>query len=199
MKRTVDFTVAAVGLLVLAPLLLLVSLLIRLDSKGPILFSQERLGRDGRCFRILKFRTMHVGAHRRLREVLERDPAAREEYELYAKLKDDPRITRMGRVLRRCSLDELPQLFNVLRGHMSLVGPRAYLPEELPKMVGKHQSILHVLPGITGLWQVSGRNELPFAMRLDLDLRYVRNWSVSLDLYLLARTLPTVLLRRGAG
>ena len=169
------------------------------DSEGPVFFSQERLGRDGRCFRILKFRTMHVGAHKRLREVLESDPAAREEYELYAKLKDDPRITRVGRFLRQCSLDELPQLFNVLRGQMSLVGPRAYLPEELPRMVGKHRSILHVTPGITGLWQVSGRNELPFAMRLDLDLRYVRNWSVSLDLYLLARTLPTVLLRRGAG
>ena len=199
LKRTVDVVISAVGLIVLAPFLLLVSILIRLDSEGPVLYSQERLGRDGRCFRILKFRTMHLGAHKRLREVLDNDPAAREEYELYAKLKNDPRITRMGRLLRRSSLDELPQLFNVLRGQMSLVGPRAYLPEELPKMVGKHRSILHVVPGITGLWQVSGRNELPFAMRLDLDLRYVRNWSVSLDLYLFARTIPTVLLRRGAG
>jgi Undecaprenyl-phosphate galactose phosphotransferase WbaP len=199
LKRSVDVAVAAAGMTVLAPLLLLIGALIKLDSEGPVFYAQDRLGRGGRCFRILKFRTMYVGAHERLRAVLERDPAARAEYEHYAKLTNDPRVTRVGRVLRRCSLDELPQLINVLLGQMSLVGPRAYLPEELPRMLGKHQSILHVVPGITGLWQVSGRNELPFAMRLDLDLRYVRNWSVSLDLYLLTRTVPTVLLRRGAG
>jgi Undecaprenyl-phosphate galactose phosphotransferase WbaP len=198
-KRGSEVALVVTGLLVLAPFLALLGLVIRLDSAGPALFVQDRLGRGGRCFRVLKFRTMHVGAHERLREVLARDPAAREEYESFAKLTDDPRVTRVGRFLRKSSLDELPQLLNVLRGEMSLVGPRAYLPEELPRMVGKHRGILHVPPGITGLWQVSGRNELPFRMRLDLDLRYVRNWSFSLDLYLLARTVPTVLFGRGAS
>lgn len=199
LKRALDTAVAAVGVVLLAPLLLGVAAAIRLDSAGPVFFVQDRLGRGGRCFRLLKFRTMHVGAHERLREVLERDPAARAEYERFAKLRVDPRVTRVGRLLRRCSLDELPQLFNVLRGEMTLVGPRAYLPEELPRMVGQHRRILHVLPGITGLWQVSGRNELPFDMRLELDLRYVRNWSLALDLYVLARTIPTVLYQRGAA
>ena len=199
LKRGLDVVAALVGILVLSPVLLALAVVIRLGSEGPIFYVQDRLGRDGRCFRVLKFRTMYVGAHERLREVLEHDAAARAEYHRFAKLKDDPRVTRVGRFLRRYSLDEFPQLFNVLRGEMSLVGPRAYLPEELPRMVGKHRRILHVAPGMSGLWQVSGRNELPFDMRLELDVRYVRNWSLSLDLYLLARTIPTVLFARGAA
>ncbi len=157
------------------------------------------MGQGGRCFRVLKFRTMHVGAHERLHEVLDRDPQARAEYEQYAKLKDDPRVTRVGRLLRRTSLDELPQLWNVLRGEMSLVGPRAYMPGELPRMNGRARTIGRAMPGVTGLWQVSGRNHLTFEERIDLDRRYVQNWSLSLDLYLLARTVPTVLFGRGAA
>ena len=198
-KRALDVAVALAAGTLLLPVLLVLAVVVRLDSPGPALFVQTRLGRGGRCFRLFKLRTMHVGAHRRLQEVLASDPAARAEYDRHAKLANDPRVTRAGRWLRRLSLDELPQLANVLLGDMSLVGPRAYLPEELDRMGRLSRRITSVTPGITGLWQVSGRNALPFDERLDLDVRYVRNWTPSLDLYLLARTIPTVMFGRGAA
>lgn len=154
---------------------------------------------DGRIFTVLKFRTMYADADRKLDRILATDPERRREYERYHKLEDDPRVTPVGRFLRRYSLDELPQVFNVLRGEMSLVGPRAYMPTELPQMNGLSWAVLQVPPGITGLWQVSGRNALSFDQRLDLDVHYVQNWSVWLDLYLLARTVPTVLSGEGAS
>jgi len=141
---------------------------------------------------------MYTNAEERLRHLLEQNPYMREEYELFHKLKNDPRVTRAGRFLRKLSLDELPQLWNVLRGEMSLVGPRAYLPRELPAMEGAERIILRVLPGVTGLWQVSGRSEISFSDRLEIDVYYVRNWSMWLDLYILARTVWVVLFGRGA-
>ena len=200
LKRAVDLVTVVALAPFLLPIGLLLAAIIKLDDReGAVLYRQDRLGRGGRCFTLYKFRSMRTGAEGLLRELLARDPAAREEYAHYAKLKNDPRVTRVGRWLRKTSLDELPQLLNVFRGEMSLVGPRAYLPGELERMGGKEQTILRVRPGITGLWQVSGRNRLPFDNRLDLDVRYIRNWSVSLDLYLLARTVPVVLTGHGAA
>ena len=198
LKRIFDIIVASILLVGLLPLGLLVALLIKLDSEGPVFYRQSRLGSGGRLFQVIKFRSMRTGADERLQELLEKDPEARAEYERFQKLKDDPRVTRVGRVLRGTSLDELPQLWNVLKGDMSLVGPRAYLPDELSKMKRLDNLILRSTPGLTGLWQVSGRNELSFETRVELEASYVRNWSLFFDLYLLIRTIPVVLLGRGA-
>jgi Undecaprenyl-phosphate galactose phosphotransferase WbaP len=198
-KRAIDLIGAGLALVLGAPLMAAAALLVRLDSPGPVFFRQQRMGRDGRCFPVLKFRTMHVDADERLEQILRQDPERREQYERYHKLTDDPRVTRIGRLLRRYSIDELPQLINVLRGEMSLVGPRAYMPRELPKMKRLNPVVLQTPPGITGLWQVSGRNAVSFERRVDLDVHYILNWSPWLDLYLLVRTLPVVLTGQGAS
>ena len=184
------------GLLVL-PVILLLVLAIRLDSKGPIFYFQERLGSDGRRFRAAKFRSMHGDGEARLKAVLENDPKMRAEYEEFNKLTNDPRVTRVGRLVRKYSLDELPQLWNVLTGDMSLVGPRPYLEREIPEMENKEAIILRAPPGLTGLWQVSDRNATGFATRLKVDIHYVRNWSPWLDVYILARTFGVIL--KGTG
>lgn len=199
LKRAVDLLGASLTLFLLAPVFALLALVIRWDSEGPIFFRQERIGPDGQIFTVLKFRTMYCNADQRLTDVLENDPERRRRYERYHKLQDDPRVTAVGQFLRRYSLDELPQLFNVLRGQMSLVGPRAYMPSELSDMKGLEKVILQTPPGLTGLWQVSGRNQLSFAERVDLDVHYVQNWSPWLDLYLLVRTIPTVVTGEGAA
>ena len=198
-KRVVDVLAAALGLALLFPLFVTIAFLIKTDSKGPVFFRQARMGRKGECFTVLKFRTMFLNAEERLQEILDEDPERRAEYEKYHKLRDDPRVTRIGKWLRRTSLDELPQLLNVLRGDMSLVGPRAYMPSELPKMNGLSRSVLQCPPGITGLWQVSGRNKLDFETRVNLDVHYMQHWSFWLDLYILVRTLPAVLSGDGAN
>jgi Undecaprenyl-phosphate galactose phosphotransferase WbaP len=197
-KRGIDVMGVLVGSVVLAPLFLAIAALIKLDSRGPVLFKQERMGMDGRCFTVLKFRTMYTDAESKLQDILDDDPELRHQYETYHKLDDDPRVTRVGKWLRPLSLDELPQLWNVLRGEMSLVGPRAYMPGELPKMNGLSRSVLQCPPGLTGLWQVSGRNNLDFTTRVDLDVHYMQNWTVWLDLYILIRTIPVVLSGHGA-
>jgi len=198
-KRSFDLVVATAAALLLAPLWLAAALAIRIDSPGPIFFVQERLGRDRRPFRCIKFRTMFVDGDERLRRHLAAHPESRTEWERYAKLRSfDPRLTRPGRVLRRLSLDELPQLINVFHGDMSLVGPRPYLPAETQRMGDFAETVLKASPGITGLWQVSGRNQLPFTQRLRLDEHYVRNWSLWLDAVVLVQTLGAVLRRRGA-
>nr|WP_245526776.1 undecaprenyl-phosphate galactose phosphotransferase WbaP [Marinithermus hydrothermalis] len=197
-KRFLDLAATVVGGVLVLPLMLLIALFIKLDSPGPVFYLQDRLGKDGRRFKAIKFRTMYGDGEKRLAELLAQNPELRAEYELYHKLRNDPRVTRFGRVLRKLSLDELPQLWNVLKGEMSLVGPRAYLPRELPKMSGAEGAILKVMPGITGIWQVSGRNEVTFRERLNMDMYYVRNWSVWLDLYILARTVWVVLFGKGA-
>ena len=196
-KRVIDFGLAVLALTVLALPLLALAIAIKLDSPGPVLFRQTRLGTGGRCFTILKFRSMHADADARLEALLARDPARRAEYERFKKLRDDPRVTAIGRFIRKYSLDELPQLFNVVRGDLSLVGPRAYLPRELSSMGGLERSVLQCRPGVTGLWQVSGRNELPFAERLSMDAHYVQHWTPWLDLYILAKTIPVVLTGEG--
>ncbi len=198
LKRSMDLLFGSVLLATFMPLLLVIYVLVRLSSRGPGLFVQPRVGRHGAIFRAYKFRTMVVDAERRLGVYLAEDPAAREEYATYKKLRRDPRITLVGRLLRRYSLDELPQILNVLKGEMSLVGPRCYLPHEVPEMNGDAETVQSVLPGITGYWQVSGRNRSTFAQRVAMDVYYIRNWSVSFDLFILYRTISAVLAARNA-
>lgn len=193
-KDLTDRTIAAGILFVLLPLLLLIALAIKLDSRGPVLFRQVRVGRGGREFRLYKFRTMVVGAHA-MRDIL----ADRNETDgLMFKMRDDPRVTRVGRRLRAWSLDELPQLVNVFLGQMSLVGPRPPLPEEVARYDGDVSRRLLVKPGITGLWQVSGRSDLPWQDGIRLDLYYVENWSLAADLTILWKTVGAVVRRQGA-
>ena len=194
LKRSFDLLGAIFFGLLSLPLMLFIALAVKLDSPGPVFFSQERVGFRGRRFRILKFRTMHVEAERRLAEFLARDPLRRKQWLEYRKLERDPRVTRVGRFLRRFSLDELPQFWNILRGEMSLVGPRPVTREELDTYYGEQAHFYTaVRPGLTGLWQVSGRNRLTYQERVYLDVWYVQNWSLWLDLIILLRTLPVVL------
>ena len=187
-KRVWDLFLTLLLLLVTLPLFLLLSLMVRLDSKGPILYQQKRLGKDGKTFDSLKFRTMYDNADEKLQDLLANDPEASREYEKYHKLAKDPRVTRVGKFLRRYSLDELPQLFNVLKGDMNLIGPRSYLPRELETMGEYANIILKVRPGITGWWQVMGRNATSFKERLQLDEYYISNWSIWLDIYISIKT-----------
>jgi lipopolysaccharide/colanic/teichoic acid biosynthesis glycosyltransferase len=202
--RLVEVVVAGSALVVLAPLMAFVAVLVRCTSRGSVLFAQTRLGQGGKPFEMLKFRTMYANCddqlHREYVQKLLMTPAVslRSSGGLY-KLVDDPRITRLGRWLRRSSLDELPQLINVVRGEMSLVGPRPALPWEAALYEPRYARRLDVRPGITGLWQVSGRNRLTAAQALDLDVEYVDRRSFRLDLAILCRTIPTVLGRDGAG
>lgn len=198
LKRAIDVVGASMLMLVLLPLFAVVALLIKLDSPGPVFYQQMRMGRGGRCFPLLKFRTMYQDAEHRLQKLLQERPDWREEYALFHKLRDDPRVTRLGRYLRRFSIDELPQLLNVLKGDLSLVGPRAYMPKERVQMDGMDRIILQKRPGVTGLWQVSGRNGLTFEDRVRMDVHYIHNWTPWLDLYILARTVPVVLTGEGA-
>lgn len=198
LKQTVDVVLAGLLFVAVLPLLALIALAIKLDSPGPVFFAQERMGRNRSLFKALKFRTMAVGAEDLLMKLLKEDPEIRREYEVHHKLENDPRVTRVGRFLRLSSLDELPQLLNVLKGEMSLVGPRPYLPRERPEMEHAEDVILEVPPGISGLWQVSGRATTSFKDRLTTDVYYVRNWSLWLDLHILFRTVHTVVCREGA-
>lgn len=197
-KRVLDVSTVVIGGLLIAPLILLLCLLVRLESRGPVFYAAERMGRDGKMFSCIKFRTMVPDAEDLLQRLLEEDPAAREEYTRYHKLRKDPRVTRVGRLLRKTSLDELPQLWNVLRGEMSLVGPRPYLPRESDSIGATQSDILRVDPGMTGLWQIGGRSSASFDERVWTDVHYVRNWSIWLDLMILARTVRCVLFTRGA-
>ena len=197
-KRLMDVLLAGLGVVILSPLLLVLALLVKLTSRGPVLFGHRRLGEGGRPIRVYKFRSMVVDAEARLQEMLATDPVLRAEYEATYKLRDDPRVTPLGRWLRRTSLDELPQLFNVLHGDLSLVGPRPIVADEIAKYGTASAAILRVSPGVTGLWQVSGRSDLDYAERVRLDMDYITHWSLWLDLRILAATVPAVLRRRGA-
>ena len=192
-KRLMDVVLTTIGGLCVLPFVLIMAILIKLDSRGSIFYTQKRLGQDGVRFVAYKFRTMYGDGEKRLLEVLANNPAMRAEYEEFHKLTVDPRVTRIGRVLRKYSLDELPQIWSVFVGDMSLVGPRPYLEREIPDMNGQEAVILRVKPGITGIWQVTERNASTFEQRVHLDVEYVRSWSPWLDLYVLARTLPVVL------
>jgi Undecaprenyl-phosphate galactose phosphotransferase WbaP len=198
-KRILDLCLTAVGGVLVLPLLLVLAFLVYLESGGSIFYRDLRMGRDGKLFPCIKFRTMVPDAEELLRRLIEDDAELRKEYYRYHKLSKDPRVTRVGRFLRKTSLDELPQLWNVLKGQMSLVGPRPYLPRESADIGASQGEILRVPPGITGPWQVAGRSQTAFEERVQIDLYYVRDWSVWLDLVILARTIGTVLLRRGAS
>jgi exopolysaccharide biosynthesis polyprenyl glycosylphosphotransferase len=195
-KRAIDVVLAGLSLVVLSPLLLLVAALIKLDSPGPVLVKQTRIGRAGKPFSFPKFRSMYQDADQRLANVLHLDEA-RSAGRLF-KVKNDPRRTRVGRWLRKLSIDELPQLWTVLAGDMSLVGPRPPFPHEVDKYEDWHRRRLDVLPGITGLWQVSGRSNLTFDEMALLDIWYIENWSIGLDFKIMLRTIPAVALGTGA-
>jgi undecaprenyl-phosphate galactose phosphotransferase len=198
-KRTFDMTVSILSLPVLIPFIGILGVLIKLDSPGPVFYRHTRIGLHGRPFSIFKFRSMHCDAEKRLGDLLASCHSSRGEWETFCKLKDDPRVTRMGKFLRFSSLDELPQLFNVLKGEMSLVGPRPVLLEEIAKYYKEHADYYHLVrPGITGLWQVSGRNNIDYTARVRLDSWYVLNWSLWLDIVMLFKTVRVVLKRDGA-
>ncbi|MHB1162663.1 MAG: sugar transferase [Chloroflexota bacterium] len=193
-KRVLDVVASVAVLTLLSPLLLVVALAIKLDSRGPVLFRQTRVGRDGLPFTLYKFRSMRQDAEQQLEQL----QALNEATGPLFKIRDDPRMTGVGRLLRRSSLDEIPQLINVLRGEMSLVGPRPPLPHEVEKYEDWHLRRLEASPGLTGLWQVSGRSEIPFDEMVMLDIYYVENWSLGMDLSILLRTIPAVLSGGGA-
>jgi Undecaprenyl-phosphate galactose phosphotransferase WbaP len=196
-KRLFDIVLCTVGSLVALPLIGLIGLAIKLDSPGPILFKQTRLGEGGRKFKILKFRTMCRDAQTCLEAILAKDPELSAEWKANHKLEYDPRITRIGHFLRATSLDELPQFFNVLAGTMSLVGPRPIVEAEIAKYGAQYELYKRLKPGITGLWQVSGRNRTTYEQRVAFDDYYARNWSVWMDIWILAKTVPEVV--RGSG
>jgi Undecaprenyl-phosphate galactose phosphotransferase WbaP len=196
LKRALDLFGVMVGGCLISPLLLTIAVLIKLNSRGPVLFIQERPGLSGDIFRVFKFRTMYPDAEQRMEQLFAENPLLAQEFEKHGKLRDDPRVTEVGRWLRKTSMDELPQLWNVLKGEMSLVGPRPYLVSQVPQMSGNSKIISRATPGMSGLWQVSGRSEMAFEQRVDLDMYYVRNWSVWLDLVILARTVRCALFTR---
>ncbi|MBP2658171.1 MAG: Undecaprenyl-phosphate galactose phosphotransferase, WbaP, partial [Firmicutes bacterium] len=198
-KRVFDFVVGLAIFTVISPVLLILMVIVKFDSKGPVLFSGNRLGKNGEEFVCYKFRTMYENSDGLLENYLAQHSDAKEDWTKFAKLKNyDPRVTKAGTWLRKYSLDELPQIFNVLLGEMSLVGPRPYLPRELERMGYQANTILETVPGITGLWQVSGRNEIEFEGRLQIDSWYVRNWSIWHDIVILFKTVGVVLGRKGA-
>ena len=192
-KRLIDVILALSGIAILAPLFIICFLAIFLTSPGPVLFRHRRIGFNGKSFGCLKFRTMEKNADRRLQELLAADPVLATEWNETRKLEHDPRITAIGGILRKSSLDELPQLFNVLRGDMSIVGPRPVTQEELPRYSTSVTSYLACRPGITGLWQVSGRSTTTYAKRIACDAFYARNWSMALDTKIIIVTIPSLL------
>ncbi len=196
-KRFIDVFISGLGLLLLAPFLALLAVAIRLDSPGPAFYWHPRIGLGGKTFKMLKFRSMRIDAHAVLWEHLQKDPTLMAEWEQYQKLKKDPRVTRVGRLLRRFSLDELPQLWNVFTGSMSLVGPRPLTLEQRSMWGSAFEEYVRVLPGITGLWQVSGRNDIPMKDRIAYDRTYMRGWSLWLDCWIFLKTFWVVL--RGPG
>lgn len=196
--RVVDLVIATAALIFISPLLVVIAGLCKLQDGGPVIFAQSRCGRDGRFFKCLKFRSMVTDADVRLQTLLQTDPAALAEWTATHKLLKDPRVTPLGDFLRKSSLDELPQLINVIRGEMSLVGPRPIVAGEIGRYGRYMANYNTVLPGITGLWQVSGRSDTNYRRRVALDVMYIRKRSLGLYLYILFMTVPAVLLRKGA-
>lgn len=195
LKRVLDILLAGLMLICLFPLMVLIALLIRLTSPGPVFFVQTRVGRFGRHFRFYKFRSMYMDAEKRKNELLERNESAGG---VIFKMRNDPRITPVGRILRKTSTDELPQLFNVLLGDMSLVGPRPPLPREVMEYSLEDRKRLNVMPGLTCLWQISGRSDIPFNRQVELDKEYIHSHGIRKDLVILLKTVPAILTGRGA-
>ena len=194
LKRIMDISLSIILIIILLPIFIVIALAIKLTSKGPVFFLQERIGRNGRKFKMVKFRSMYADAEKRLKEYLDKNEASGPIF----KMKHDPRITGVGKFLRRFSLDELPQIFNVLVGQMSLVGPRPPLEREIVKYKNWQLKRIDVTPGMTGLWQVSGRSDLPFDKMAELDIYYIEHWSIWLDIKILFKTIPAVISGRGA-
>lgn len=194
LKRALDITVALIAIFLSSPIMLLTILAIKLDSPGPVLFRQTRVGKDGEHFPCYKFRSMYIDAEQRKAELMVKNEADGPVF----KMKHDPRITKVGRIIRKLSIDELPQLFNVLKGEMSLVGPRPALPSEVDKYNYDQIGRLHAIPGITGLQQVSGRSDVDFKRWVELDLQYISEQSIWKDLEILIKTIPAVLFSKGA-
>lgn len=195
-KRVIDLMFAGIAVVPLTLLMLMLAILIKLDSPGPVFYMDDRLGLRGKPFKCIKFRTMRLNAEEYLKELLEKDARLREEYTTFHKLRNDPRVTRVGQLLRKTSLDELPQVINVLMGQMSLVGPRPYLQREQQYMHPYTEAVLSCRPGITGWWQVEARNRARFDERVQMDIFYIRRWSIWLDLNILIRTVMVVLQAR---
>lgn len=198
LKRIFDIIFSSFIIILFIPLYIFIAFALRLSDRGPIIYRGTRIGCGGGKFACFKFRTMVVDSQNRLEELLASDPAIRREWEVNRKLKNDPRITPIGRFLRQSSLDELPQLINVLRGEMSLVGPRPVIASELALYGDYIQLYLSARPGLTGMWQVSGRNDCSYEKRVELDSNYVRNWRFSMDIYILLRTIFAVVQCRGS-
>lgn len=198
LKTIFDFALTLVGTVAISPILIFIAIWIYIDSPGPVIFKHTRIGKNGKKFLCYKFRSMCIDAKEKLAELLENDPVAKAEWKRDFKLKNDPRITKSGAFLRRTSLDELPQIFNVLKGEMSLVGPRPVIEEELERYGEYVNDYLMVKPGITGMWQINGRNDTSYAERVCMDSWYVRNWSIWIDNLILWRTLKSVIRCKGA-
>lgn len=196
-KRICDILLCILSAIIVFPFLAFFSLIIKVDSPGPVFFRQLRMGKDGKIFNLVKFRTMKNNSDETLRDLLVNHENFRKEYKKYHKLKNDPRITRFGKFLRKTSLDELPQIINIFRGEMSWVGPRAYLPDEKEQMGDSADLILRVTPGVTGWWQVMGRHEVSFIERLRLDKYYISNFSLWMDFYVLLKTIWVVFSGKG--
>jgi exopolysaccharide production protein ExoY len=198
LKRGFDITGALCALILLSPLFLLVAALVKFSDGGSVFYGHPRIGRAGRVFRCLKFRTMRENGDKILADYLRSNPEARAEWEATRKLKHDPRVTAVGAVLRKLSIDELPQVFNILIGEMSIVGPRPVVREELERYGSAAIFYLMSRPGLTGLWQVSGRNDVSYAARIAFDRHYVENWSLTQDIRIIIKTVPAVCLSRGS-
>ena len=198
-KRLFDIIVSLIGILFLLPIMLVVKIMnVASKDYNPIFYCQDRIGKNGKLFKFYKFRSMIPNADEILFKTLEMDKVAAEEYKINKKLKNDPRITKAGKILRKTSLDELPQLINVLKGDMSLIGNRPYLPREKEDMEGFYEDIIKTKPGITGYWQVNGRSDTTFRKRLELETYYSNNCSLKLDIKIFFKTFEVVLLRKGA-
>jgi lipopolysaccharide/colanic/teichoic acid biosynthesis glycosyltransferase len=198
-KRLFDITFSLLVLILFFPVYIVLALLIALSSEGPIFYLQERVGKNYRVFNCIKFRTMVTNADEILAQMMETCPEMRDEFNSTFKLKDDPRITRVGHFLRITSLDEFPQFWNVLKGDMSVVGPRPLVVKELQKYGSHIDQVLTIRPGITGLWQVSGRNDIPYPKRVQIDLHYVRSRSFLLDLWIILKTINIVIIPKNNG
>lgn len=197
-KRSFDVTMAVLALVLLSPIFLMIMGLVKFTDGGKVFYGHRRIGHNGRYFKCLKFRTMVVNGDEVLRNHLATNPQAAEEWRATRKLKNDPRVTAVGSVLRKLSLDELPQLINIIRGEMSVVGPRPVVDEELGLYDSSAVYYLRTRPGLTGLWQISGRNDVSYATRVAFDTQYVQNWSLFADLVIVFKTIPAVCLSRGS-
>ena len=198
LKRVFDVSAALTALVLISPLFLMLMLLVKFSDRGPAFYGHRRVGHSGKSFRCLKFRTMVVDGDKVLQAYLHANPKATEEWLATRKLQNDPRVTLVGAVLRKLSLDELPQLINIIRGEMSIVGPRPVVEDELELYETAAIYYLQSRPGLTGLWQVSGRNDVSYASRVAFDTHYVKNWSLGSDMMIIAKTIPAVCLSRGS-